>query len=278
MGIEPNDVTIIGLDSKGSEESNSKNTSLKYINTKEVKLDRIAIISFETKEDSNETPVAVNNTTVIDKSIDYKNQLKKDGLDSNFMKDRDEPYLENFKSITENFFYSAFHSQTPEDFHKRLTFLHQCTRQGSAKRLFQEDSPNNLTAKNSVFGRQPICVLRIGDFFYTKVIIETITIDYDEAPWDLNPEGFGLQPMIADVTIQMKVIGGQSLVGPIDVLQNAVSYNYYANSTFSKEGIYKLPSTIASLQQAFNSGTDNSQTNQHMEEMKQRNDRYNIDK
>jgi len=47
-----------------------------------------------------------------------------------------------------------------------------------------------------------------------------------------------MQPMIANVNLQMKVLGGQSLAGPIDALQNAVSFNYYANSTFSDRGGY----------------------------------------
>jgi len=57
--------------------------------------------------------------------------------------------------------------------------------------------------------------------------------------------------MIAKVTLQMNVLGGQSLSGPIDALQNAVSYNYYANSTFTNTGIYKKASRIAREQQAY---------------------------
>jgi hypothetical protein len=63
-----------------------------------------------------------------------------------------------------------------------------------------------------------------------------------------------MQPMIAKVNIQMKVIGGQSLKGPIDALQNAVSYNSYANSSFSDKGIYILPSYNAAAQNSFNEG------------------------
>lgn len=168
--------------------------------------------------------------------------------------------LHGFQSIENNYFYPAFHSQTPEDFHKRLTFLQQCTRQGSSKKYsVKPDSDGILRARNSVFGRQPICILRIGDFFYCKVIIENINIDYTDTTWDMNPEGFGMQPMIAKVQMQMKVIGGQSLKGPIDALQNAVSYNYYANSNYTSEGRYYLPAAMASYQDSFNNGVnDNS--------------------
>jgi hypothetical protein len=44
------------------------------------------------------------------------------------------------------------------------------------------------------------------------------------------------------------------LKGPIDALQNAASYNYYANSTFTKEGRYYLPSAMADMQHS--SGDD----------------------
>lgn len=150
--------------------------------------------------------------------------------------------LRGYKSIKDNHYYPGLHTQTPEDFHRRLTFLHQCTRQGGSKNY---NNNGEYISKNSVFGKQPICVLRIGDFFYSKVIIESINFDYTEAPWDMNPEGFGLQPMLAKITLNMKVIGGQSLEGPISVLQNALSYNYYANSTYTDKGIYKIPTNIA---------------------------------
>jgi len=164
--------------------------------------------------------------------------------------------LHGFNSITNNYYYPIFHSQTPEDFHKRLTFLQQCTRQGAAKHYSSVIQEGILRAKNSVFGRQPICILRVGDFFYTKVIIESVNIDYSDTTWDMNPEGFGMQPMLAKVTLNMKVIGGQSLKGPIDALQNAVSFNYYANSTFTSKGMYILPSAMASMQSSYKAGVE----------------------
>ena len=47
---------------------------------------------------------------------------------------------------------------------------------------------------------------------------------------DINPEGIGVQPMFAKVSLTLKLIGGQSLEGPITKLQNALSFNYYANT------------------------------------------------
>ena len=120
------------------------------------------------------------------------------------------------------YFSPSFHSITPEGFNSRLTFLHQCTRQGETN---YKESPTNLA-----FGKAPICVLRIGDFFHTKIAIENMSIDYEPLVWDINPEGVGVQPMIANVTLNIALIGGSSLDGPINKLQNAVSYNFYANT------------------------------------------------
>lgn len=126
------------------------------------------------------------------------------------------------------YFDPAFHSISPEGFNARLTFLQQCMRQGPT--IGNSDAVNSKTANNLAFGRQPICVLRLGDFYYTKVAIESMSIDYENL-WDLNPEGIGVQPMIANVSLSFKFLGGSDIEGPINRLQNAVSFNYYANTS-----------------------------------------------
>ena len=120
------------------------------------------------------------------------------------------------------YFHPAFHSTTPEGLNARLTFLLQCTRQGPT---LEEEGANNLA-----FGRPPVCILRIGDFYNTKIIIDSISLDYEPLVWDLNPEGIGVQPMIANVNMSFKFIGGSTLLGPINKLQNALSFNYFANT------------------------------------------------
>jgi len=129
-----------------------------------------------------------------------------------------------YKSIKDQikFFQPAFHSITPEGFNSRLTFLKQCTRQGPTLK--------NTGAQNLAFGSPPVCILRVGDFYNTKIIINNLNLTYDPLVWDLNPEGVGVQPMIANVTLGFKFIGGSSLNGPINELQNAVSFNYFGNT------------------------------------------------
>ena len=116
------------------------------------------------------------------------------------------------------------------------------------------------TNRNSSFGKQPICVLRIADFFQTKIIINNIVFNIQDSAWDTNPEGFGMQPMIAEVNLQIKIIGGQSLQGPINQLQNAISYNYYANSDFSNVGVHKTATEAANAEYSSKEKNKNEDT------------------
>ena len=255
--------SIVYGESVGDVYASDSNATIEKIPYKETKQERHAYIQILKNNRSLPRKKAVLNST--DTTNILKLQAEIEAAKTQIQKIKDnqsgiykergsdsDAILGGFKSVSDNYFYPVFHSQTPEDFHKRLTFLHQCQRQGAAKRWSSPVSgENSAMARNSVFGRQPICILRIGDFFYTKVIIENYTIDYSDTTWDMNPEGFGMQPMLAKVTLQMKLMGGQSLKGPIDALQNAVSFNYYANSTFTNAGMYKLPSRQADSQESF---------------------------
>lgn len=134
----------------------------------------------------------------------------------------DDPFVFDTFRDKIKYFHPGFHSTTPEGLNSRLTFLLQCTRQGPTS---QDQGANNLA-----FGRPPVCILRIGDFYNTKIVIDNIGIDYEPLVWDLNPEGIGVQPMIANVNMTFKFIGGSTLMGPINKLQNALSFNYFANT------------------------------------------------
>ena len=128
-----------------------------------------------------------------------------------------------------NVFSPVFNSQTPFDFTKRYIFLHQLTRPSKL---------NNLTSiDNTVFGRMPVFVIRYGDFIYSKAIARSINFDITESTWDLNPEGMGAIPLYCTVTMDLTLMGGQSLAGPIDRIQTANDSNFIANSTFNS-GFY----------------------------------------
>ena len=160
----------------------------------------------------------------------------------------DANYPNYFKTISQKiqYFQPGYHSTTPEGLNTRLTFLNQCMRQGPS---INNDPKSGVQPQNLAFGRPPVCILRIGDFFHTKVIINSLSITYDESgiKWDLNPEGIGVQPMIANVQLSVDLIGGQSLVGPIDRLQNAVSFNYYANTQLYDPRADKIDSSSGTI-------------------------------
>ena len=141
----------------------------------------------------------------------------------------DEPFLHHLISEKIKYFDPAFHSISPEGFNARLTFLQQCTRQGAT--VGNADNSSTTTAYNLAFGRPPVCVLRVGDFYYTKIIITSMSFQFGDATWDMNPEGIGMMPMYADISINFIFLGGSDLAGPIARLQNAVSFNYYANAS-----------------------------------------------
>ena len=126
------------------------------------------------------------------------------------------------------YFDPAFHSMTPEGFNGRLTFLQQCMRQGNT--VSASDGKFSKSANNLAFGRAPYCVLRLGDFYNQMIVIDNLSISYDPLVWDLNIEGVGVQPLIANVQISFKFVGGGDLTGPVRRLQNAMSFNYYANA------------------------------------------------
>ncbi len=132
------------------------------------------------------------------------------------------------------FFHPAFHAITPEGLNSRLTFLNQCVRPGATMPTKVEGGGTSTSsaARNTVFGAPPICVLRVGDFYHTKIAIDQVSFTYDDNLLDLNPEGIGVQPMIASVSLTFKYLGGQGIKEPVSRLQNALSFNFFANTEF----------------------------------------------
>jgi hypothetical protein len=168
----------------------------------------------------------------------------------------DAPFLYESLKQKLKFFQPAFHAITPEGLNSRLTFLQQCLRPGETiKRQVGEDF---CDASNTAFGKPPICVLRIGDFYHTKIAIDSLNISYDPLVWDLNPEGIGAQPMIANIQLGFKYIGGSGLRKHVDELQNALSFNYYANAdiyddrTFANNDLFER--NLLNLERSFFDG------------------------
>jgi hypothetical protein len=144
------------------------------------------------------------------------------------------------------YFNPAFHSTTPEGLNARLTFLNQCMRAGQTIPVIGPDGrPKYNDALNTSFGAPPILILRMGDFYHSKIVPNGLTIAYDPITFDLNPEGIGVQPMIAKVTLNFNFIGGHGLKEPVEELQNALSFNYYANTEIYDERATATESTEA---------------------------------
>lgn len=130
------------------------------------------------------------------------------------------------------YFQPAFHSTTPEGLNARLTFLQQCLRPGDTIPTIKDfNGTTDLqydNAINTAFGAPPVLILRIGDFYNTKIIPNNLSFQFEQL--DINPEGIGVQPMIVDVSLSFNFVGGSGLKESISKLQNALSFNYYANT------------------------------------------------
>ena len=48
----------------------------------------------------------------------------------------------------------------------------------------------------------------------------------------MNTEGIGMQPLLARVSISFNFIGGSDMARPVRRLQNAMTFNYYANARY----------------------------------------------
>ena len=181
-------------------------------------------------------------------TIDVKKKLK-DGISKKILRklltecdyfdyiEQNSPMVYDSIKTSLKYFNPAFHSMTPEGLNARLTFLNQCARPGETIPIIDKSNGNQRVSDsiNSAFGAPPILVLRVGDFYHTKIVPTSIGFTYDKAPLDMNPEGIGVQPMMVNVSLQFNIIGGMGLKGPVDELQNALSFNYYANTEMYDE-------------------------------------------
>ena len=157
------------------------------------------------------------------------------------------PMIYNSLKEKLRYFHPGFHSMTPEGLNSRLTFLQQCLRPGDTIPVKGLSDNSDINARNTTFGPPPICVLRVGDFYNSKVIIRDLNISFDDGTWDLNPEGIGIQPMIATVSLQVNFLGGQGLEKPVERLQNALSSNFFANTEMYDERAISTNTTIGGV-------------------------------
>lgn len=174
----------------------------------------------------------VENADIKDKEGESDFNIYRFDQEYHFFKKMEQNNKPVFDTLMEKlrYFDPAFHSMTPEGFNARLTFLNQCTRQGNT--LSTSDVTHGR-AGNLAFGRPPFCVLRLGDFYNQMILIESINIDYSVSGglvWDMNDEGVGVQPMLCEVSMNIVFIGGSDITGPVRRLQNAATFNYYANT------------------------------------------------
>lgn len=136
----------------------------------------------------------------------------------------------SFNKVRTRTIQNGFMSYTPEDLYKRLTFLHQCTRQGRS----QLTNDNNIS--NAVFGKPPVIVFKLGDMYNTKAMITSLNLSFEnELPWDLNPEGFGVQKMGCKVTMNLNLIGASTIERPKSHILNGESRRFYANSSYEPQ-------------------------------------------
>ena len=156
----------------------------------------------------------------------------------NFIKE-EYPFI--YKSLRDSlkYFHPAFHAITPEGLNSRLTFLLQILRPGETIPTTTEQGTTMVDAENTAFGPPPVCILRIGDFYHSKVVFDSVSYSYDENLLDLNPEGVGVQPMIVSVQTNFKFVGGQGIEGPVSQLQNALSFSYFGNTELYDERAQK---------------------------------------
>jgi len=123
--------------------------------------------------------------------------------------------------------------------------MNQCVRPGRTIPTKQENGESVVKDSfNTNFGTPPVLVLRFGDFYNTKIIPNSLSISY-EPLLDINPEGIGVQPMIAKISLGFDMIGGHGLKGPVEKLQNALSFNYYANTEMYDERAEATEDTTA---------------------------------
>ncbi|HSG30057.1 MAG TPA: hypothetical protein VLB82_00765, partial [Thermodesulfobacteriota bacterium] len=91
----------------------------------------------------------------------------------------------------------AFFSGDKVDFRRRMDFLAKLTRPS-----------RNESETGFSFINPPICHIQLGDWIHHDVVINSVSVDYTDAPWALDgADGARVQPMWASVSINFNMIG-----------------------------------------------------------------------
>jgi hypothetical protein len=229
----------------GEKNADKKGEKIQFVNDKFVKINRNAraeSVTFEKLNTGVTPPVqpsiptpqtisnqkanaSINNEKMVDKMLAEMNNKPFANFNDGGLFTKGFDKMQYYKPV--------YNSQTPYDIQQRYTFLHQCTR---PRRTLETAAGGGA---NSLYGKMPVCVLRLGDFWHSKMIIRNLTFDMSETTWDLNPEGMGVQPMLINVTLDVTLIGGQALEFNVNKLLTANDQNFSANSTYyDEEGFY----------------------------------------
>jgi hypothetical protein len=111
-------------------------------------------------------------------------------------------------------FQPAFFSGDKVDFVTKMDFLGKLTRPSSAK-----------SNSGFSFTRPPVCHIKLGDWWDSDIIIDSVSFNMTNAPWTLD--GGRVQPMWATVSINFKFVGSYGSSNGLPVLSDDVS-GFYA--------------------------------------------------
>jgi hypothetical protein len=117
-------------------------------------------------------------------------------------------------------FQPAFFSGDKVDFVTKMDFLGKMTRPSSA----QGNSGFSFT-------RPPVCRIKLGDWWDSDIIVDSVSYTMTDAPWTLD--GGRVQPMWATVSINFKFVGSYGSTNGAPVLADDINGLYAPRGTRS---------------------------------------------
>jgi len=99
-------------------------------------------------------------------------------------------------------FQPSYFSGSKVDFVNKMEFLMKLTRPA-----------RNTSGGGFSFTKPPISHIRLGDWFDSDIVINSVSVDYSDAPWTLDGGRGRVQPMWAVVTLDFTFIGSYGATG-----------------------------------------------------------------